>query len=177
MNPRGSRSFLRSMKRLRAFRDRFDQPVMVFRNRYSARKKAPSEWTGLSFGRNSGEGGIRTHGTGSPYARFRGVCLQPLGHLSGRSDNQAQNVLAGPARCKHPPCLPEARAKIESAPSSVIATCQGRTRWESGHDRAGASHCRAPREVAGTDGVWKRVSRLSPRPMNVISPMEHTAQA
>ena len=33
----------------------------------------------LAFG---GEGGIRTHGTGSPYSGFRDRLLKPLGHLS-----------------------------------------------------------------------------------------------
>src|SRR5690606_29046462 len=31
---------------------------------------------------DGGEGEIRTLGTGSPYTRFPGVLLQPLGHLS-----------------------------------------------------------------------------------------------
>ncbi len=31
----------------------------------------------------SGEGGIRTLGTGEPHTRFPVVHLQPLGHLSG----------------------------------------------------------------------------------------------
>ena len=31
-----------------------------------------------------GEGGIRTLDTLLEYARFPGVCLKPLGHLSGR---------------------------------------------------------------------------------------------